>query len=276
MYDDTGAVLIVTINRNSCRYYRWQVVCFFSPFRSPTVSLVMILSSFSRRGGEGEGVSILSNGEQWTPTPRAIPALGFDNYRQSRHLSPVFCYALRMIWEASRFLKITAKTFIRSLLISRADKSLRRGSLLRFALRFKLTSMFLSLFIFYSFFKSSSIFSSVSLLLSSVLPAVTSNSRSSRAANHEGPCARGLASEHRCDRADTMEQQTGTGGGWFKFALHVAATASSPRLPPVRRLAPVSASPSHGPTANRLYRRESSWKTSSASRNLQPVLEINI
>jgi hypothetical protein len=38
----------------------------------------------------------------------------------------------------------------------------------------------------------------------------------------------------------------------------VAATASSPRLPPVRRSAPVNTSPSHGPSTNRLYRRECS------------------
>ena len=112
------------------------------------------------------------------------------------------------------------------------------------------------------------------------LPIVlTLDSRSGRAADHGIPCDKARegsrVSTSANDRADTMEQQAGTGGGWFKFAPHVAATASSPRLPPVRRPAPVSASPSHGPAANRLYRRESSWKTSPSASKLDATSPWN-
>lgn len=51
-----------------------------------------------------------------------------------------------------------------------------------------------------------------------------------------------------CDLEPTTK--LAAGGGRFKFAPHVAATASSLRLPPARRPAPGNASPSCGRRLN--------------------------
>lgn len=77
--------------------------------------------------------------------------------------------------------------------------------------------MVLSLF-YLLFFLIVKYLSAVSSLSSSVLPAVlTSDSRSSRATDHEIPCDKAReeprVSTSANDRADTMEQQARTGGG---------------------------------------------------------------
>jgi len=163
--------------------YRWLVDWFPSPLRSP----------LSRRDNHFEflpspslGVST-RDGEQWPPTPRVIPALGLGNYcRLSRHLSPVFYYTPRNNPRgfSFRIAEITLFVFIsRALLASGAEFS--RNSL--FEIQWIGASMVLFLSFFYLLFLIQ--ISLLRILFAFLgLPAVlTSDSRSSRAADYRNP-----------------------------------------------------------------------------------------